>query len=95
MSEAARTAVIEAHCRGLKLPEDLLPSLAPALVEDEAEAAGDLAAQAVRPELQRVVTRRRRRGRQSLLAISGVTGARPSGNSSTKDRFTNSGAPRM
>ena len=44
MSEAARTAVIEAHCRELKLPEDLLPSLAPALVEDEAEAAGDLAA---------------------------------------------------
>ena len=34
-------------------------------------------------------------GGPSLLAISGVIGARPSANSSKNGRFTNSGAPRM
>ena len=36
-----------------------------------------------------------RRGRQSFLAMSGVTGARPSGKSATNASFTKSGAPRM
>ena len=38
---------------------------------------------------------RLRRERQSLLAISGVAGAMPSGKSSRNASFTNSGAPRM
>ena len=69
------------------------------LVDDEAEARGDVAAQALRPRLPptvfQVIPNGSAEGGPLLPATSGVMGGRPSGNSSRNPAFTKSGAPRM